>query len=63
MQQQKLLTALFDEFADELSKTKKKKVTAPTSQNPINVKPAASTSISKHNDNTLPYVGLRDYAS
>jgi hypothetical protein len=51
MQQPKLLTALFDEFADELSKTKKKKVTAPTSQSLINIKSTTSTSISKHNDN------------
>jgi hypothetical protein len=52
-QQPKLLTALFDEFADELSKTKKKKVTAPTSQSLINVKSTTSTSISKYNDNTI----------
>jgi predicted secreted Zn-dependent protease len=54
MQQPKLLTALFDEFADELSKTKKKKVTAPTSsQSLINIKSTTSTSIFKHNNNTI----------
>ena len=53
IQQPKLLTALFDEFADELSKTKKKKVTAPTSQSLNNIKSITSTSISKHNNNTI----------
>jgi hypothetical protein len=43
MQQPKLLAALFDEFADELSKTKKKKVTALTSQSLINAKSTTST--------------------
>jgi hypothetical protein len=53
-QPKKLLTALFDKFPDELSKTKKKKVTAPTSQSLINVKSTTSTSISnKHNNNTI----------
>ena len=54
MQQPKLLTALFDEFTDELSKTKKKKITAPTSQSLVNViKSSTSTSISKHKNNTI----------
>jgi hypothetical protein len=60
MQQPKLLTALFDEFADELSKTRTKTVTAPTSQSLINVKSTTSTSISKHNDNTIIILANND---
>jgi hypothetical protein len=56
IQQPKLLTAFFDEFiTDELSKTKKKKVTAPTSQSLINIKSTTSTSISKSIMITLSY--------